>query len=320
MGNNKKYSKLIVTGSVAYDEIMVFPNEFKNFFQPDKLHQINVSFAVERLEKQIGGTGTNIAYNAHLLIGDKVQLFSAVGRDGDLFFEFLKKNKMNTSGILKDETLYTATGKVITDKLDNQIWGFYYGALEQASKIDLKKNIDSTTLIIVSANQEKAFLNFQNQAIKAGVDYIYDPGMALTWIKNNDLRSGVENAKYVVGNDYEISQLLKMLNLDKGFLKNKNIGLITTQGETGVCFQDGNTFLEVPGFKVDKVIDPTGAGDAWRAGFASGLIEGKPIIECLVQANALASFAVEKYGTVNHEPSRKELSDRISVIKKELEI
>lgn len=310
----KNYQTVIVTGTVAFDEILDFPKSFADFFQPDKLHQINVSFVVDRLEKQLGGTATNISYNLSLLSHKKIILLSSVGKDWLQFLEFFKKNKIDVSSIVIDKNLYTATGKVITDIKDNQIWGYYYGASEKAKEIDLGNYIDQSSLIIISANHPSAFLHFVEQAIRMRADYMLDPGMALTWIKDADLKKAVENCKWLVGNDYEISQVVKVLKTRVSTLVNQNIAVITTLGEEGVLYQDRAVRLKIPAFKLEKIVDPTGAGDAWRAGFIGGIVEGKTTEFCLKQANALASFAIQYYGTVNHRPAKQEILDRINTL------
>lgn len=312
---NQNYDRIIVCGSVAYDEIMDFPKQFVNYFDPTKLHQINVSFVVNRLEKQLGGTGTNIAYNLSLLSSKSVKLLAAVGRDGNDFIRFLQTNTLDTDGIIIDESLYTATGKVITDIKDNQIWGFYYGALEKAKNIDFRKHITQKSLVIVSATHPEAFVYFQNSAIQLKLDYLYDPGMTLTWIKKNDLIDGIINCCWLVGNDYEITHILQFTGLKIAELIKKNIAVITTMGEKGVKYQDKDDNFFVQAFLVKEVLDPTGAGDAWRAGFIAAIVEGYEIKEALKQGNALASFVVEKYGTVNHKPTREEIKDRVSYLK-----
>src|SRR3990167_2118494 len=180
---------------------MNFPGEFSKYIHPEKLHQINVSFALDRLEKQLGGTGTNIAYNSALLTKTNVMLLGSVGKDGKEFINFLDKNRVDTGEIIIDKKLYTATGKVITDQKNNQIWGFYYGASLRAKEISLKKYAGKNNLLVVSANHPKAFIHFQKEAIKYKINYLYDPGMALTWISDRDLKEGIRKAKYIVGND-----------------------------------------------------------------------------------------------------------------------
>lgn len=138
--------------------------------------------------------------------------------------------------------------------------------------------------------------------------------MALTWIKNEDLKRAVENSRWLVGNDYEISKIVKVLNTSIQILVDQNISVITTLGEEGVLYQDKVQQIKIPAFRLKKIVDPTGAGDAWRGGFIGGVIEDKDTRFCLKQANALASFAIAYYGTVNHRPTYQEILDRINKI------
>lgn len=316
MKNKSSYSKVLVTGSVAFDEIMDFPQVFSDFIDPTKLHQLNISFVVDRLEKQIGGIGINIAYNLRLMLGASkdIMLLSSIGRDGDEFIRWLKKNKLSTKGIIVDKKLYTGVGKVMTDKKDNQIWSYYYGAMESAKKINLSKLANRETVLIISATHPDAFLNFQKQAIDLKMDYLYDPGMTLSWIKPQDLKEGVLNCRWLVGNDYEMGRILGIIQMDIIELSKKGIKIITTLGDQGVSYLDEENNLTVPAYKSDKIVDPTGAGDAWRAGFASGIMQGLTVRESLKLGNALASFAVEKYGTVNHKPTRKSVLQRAKTL------
>ncbi len=310
------YSSVIVTGTMAYDEIMDFPGKFVDYFHPEKLHQINISFVVSRLEKELGGTATNIAYNLFLAtqsLQKKITItpIASVGKDGQKLIDFFRKNNISTKGILRDRRLYTATGKVITDKKDNQIWGYYYGASKSATKINSKEFSNSKSVWIISANHPDAFLHFQNQVIINNNTYIYDPGMSLTWIKDKDLKQGVMNAQYLVGNDYEIAMIIKRLNISINQLIDTGINAITTLGEKGVRYESKSEKLEVKSYQVKKIIDPTGAGDAWRGGFIAGIVCRLPIKTCLKLGNVMASFAIEMYGTVNHRPTTKEIAKRL---------
>lgn len=299
----KKNIQIYVSGSLAYDDIMDFPDYFKNFLQPDNLHQINVSFAVERLEKQLGGTATNIAYNLSLLVKKNVAVHGAVGKDHGALTAFLKARRINTSLLYVDKQLYTSTGKVITDKADNQIWGYYYGAGKSADKKRLPKTVSGNDIVILSANHPNGFLGIQNQVIEKNLRYMYDPGMSLTWITDTDLLKGVSQATWIVGNDYEMNSILKRLKTTEQKLVGSGKIVITTLGEKGVRYHDPEHIITVTGYKLKKVVDPTGAGDAWRGGFVAGLAQGISVTASLKLGNALASFAVESYGTVNHKPS-----------------
>lgn len=308
------YDHVVVAGSVAYDEIMDFPGRFVDYLDKKKLHQINVSFVVDRLEKQLGGIATNISYNLRLLTEIKLSVVSAIGKDGDNFIDFFKKNRIETSMIVTDKKKYTAVGKVITDKADNQIWGYYYGPLDQAAKIDFKTGSYSNILYILSATAKKAFLSHQIKLIAQKSPYLYDPGMTLTWINRNELKEGVMHCQWLVGNDYEVAQILKKINVEKTLLLEKGIAIITTLGQRGVLYESASETIAIPAFTVKRIIDPTGAGDAFRGGFVAGIVENKTIRQSLIQANALASFAVESYGTVNHRPEKRMIAERIERI------
>jgi adenosine kinase len=304
---------ILVTGSISFDEIMDFPGKFVDYLHPEKLHQINVSFAVSRLEKELGGTATNISYNASLIF-NRVIILGAIGKDGREFVDFFRKNKIDASRTVFDKKLYTATGKVITDKKDNQIWGFYYGASEKANEISIKKYYKKDLLMVVSANHPKAFLHFQSEAIKYKVPYLYDPGMSLTWIKDKDLKEGILHCQYLIGNDYEIAMILKRLNYSIKKLTNYGLRIITTLGENGVRYEDKDQNIFIKAVKLKNVTDPTGAGDAWRGGFIAGLAIGLNLKECLKLGNVIASFAVEKYGTVNHKPTKEQIEKRLKTL------
>lgn len=310
----KKYSSVIVTGSVAYDEIMDFPGRFADHFHPEKLHQINVSFVVDKLNKQLGGIATNIAYNLSLATKAPVKVLAAVGHDGQTFLDFFQKNGITTDGIVTDKDLFTASGKVMTDTRDNQIWAYYYGASAKGKDIDLKKYSDKKSLVIISAVHADSFLHFQKQVIELHLPYLYDPGMSLTWISDKDLQQGVMNCRWLVGNDYEIAQIIKRIGKTINELTDYGLRIITTLGEGGVAYQSKNESYRVAGYKVRDVVDPTGAGDAWRGGFIAGIVNGLSIVDSLKLGNALASFAVEQYGTVNHRPTMKQIRERAHVL------
>ncbi|CAN5239286.1 carbohydrate kinase family protein [soil metagenome] len=303
------HTSIIVTGSIAYDDIMVFPGHFKDHFHPEKLHQINISFAVDSLIKHIGGTGTNISYNVRRYTDKKTYLIGAMGQDHETITRFCEKNNIDYSGSYIDAELYCSTGKVITDISDNQIWGFYYGAAAKGNLIDFAPYTKGA-FGIISANHSNAFLHAQQYFIKHSIPYLYDPGMSLTWISDEDLKVGIEHAQILVGNDYEIAQMTRRLKTSVADFVTKGVAVITTLGAEGVKYEDGNQTYEVSGFNVKKIVDPTGAGDAWRGGFVAARVEGKEILESLQIANALASFAVEHAGTANHLPSKKEIEAR----------
>lgn len=309
-------SKVIVTGAIAYDDIMNFPGVFGDYIKSDKIHQLNVSFVVDKLEKQIGGTATNIAYNLNLLSKGSAYIVAAVGKDSETILSWLNDQKMPADGIVVDDSLFTASGKAITDKNDNQIWGFYYGASAVSKDIDPRKHIEKGDAMIISANHVDSFEHFQTYAIENDIEYLYDPGMVLTSIHADVLKEGVKHCTWLVANDYEMSRVYEITGFTADELIESGVHIITTLGSKGVHYADKKTVLEVPGYTIDNPTDPTGAGDAWRGGFFAGVRSGLSTEESLIQGNALASFAVEKYGTINHKPSPGELSERKAFVKK----
>ncbi|MCR4329289.1 MAG: PfkB family carbohydrate kinase [Candidatus Roizmanbacteria bacterium] len=304
-----------MTGSISYDTIMHFPSRFKSVIDPRHLDKLNTSFVANKMEKRFGGTATNVAYNLSFLCPEKVTILGAVGKDGAELLQFYKKHRLSTTHILRDTTLYSANGTVVTDLDGNQVWNFYYGASEKSSSISLKPCIDAHSLVVILANHPKSFLHFQNEAVALHVDYLYDSGMSLSWLTDTDLKRGVLNARYVSGNEYEVTQILKRLNTTAQALVHKGIALITTLGARGARYQDKNNTYTIPAYSVKKVVDPSGGGDAWRAGFLAGIAQNISIEESIIQANALASFAVEVYGAANHAPTHDMILRRIATIR-----
>ncbi|MFW5703430.1 MAG: carbohydrate kinase family protein [Patescibacteria group bacterium] len=313
--SEKSYQDIVITGSMSYDIIMDFPSRFQEHLQPDMLHQLNVSFVVDKLDKQFGGTATNIAYTLGILGHPSIKILSSVGKDGEALILFLKDAGVDISAVLTDTEIYSATGQVITDRDNNQIWGFYYGACANAVHIETAQHADQNSIFVISANHPDAFRHFQKQAIEIGLDYLYDPGMTLAWNTGEGLRAGVEHCRWLVGNDYEISWTLRLLNTTAEELNQKGVIVITTLGDHGVRYQDGDEQYEVPSYHPKDVLDPTGAGDAWRSGFLFGVIQKRPVLDCLLLGNAAASFAVEKYGTVNHTPSLHNIEMRANELR-----
>ncbi len=320
--NNKrlelKYGSIIITGSLSWDVIMDYPKRFVDQLAPDKLHQLNISFVVDRLEKQLGGIAANIAYAASQYlrtttgeITPEVRVLGGLGKDGAEHLRFFRKNRIDTRGIIRDKRLYCSTGTVITDKTDNQIWGYYYGASIRGKDVDCRKYVNKDSLMIISATHPEALLSFQAFAVKHRIPYLYDVGMSLSWIADKDLEEGVRHCRYLIGNDYEIAMILKRIGKRAADLNAMGVAVITTLGAQGVRYEDGKHNITVPAYAAADVTDPTGAGDAWRGGFMSAISMGCSIPEALKTGNATASFAIEHYGTVSYTMPKGELKKRL---------
>lgn len=310
----KSYSNLIVTGSLAFDEIMDFRGKFQDHFHPERLHQINVSFVVEKLKRQIGGIAANIAYSSSLSADIDIDVISAVGKDGGQIIEFLQSQGVGVSGIIRNENDFTAVGKVMTDLSDNQIWAFYFGALASSGDLNLS-HVNQKSLVVLSPTHEHSFLQVQKYVIKNNIPYVYDPGMALTWITDTDLKEGASHCTYLIGNDYEIAQIEKRFRGPvRAMLPEKSV-IITTLGGEGAKYESSDKTISAGVYPNTKIVDPTGAGDAFRGGFFGAVVKGDSVENALKRASAVASFAVETYGTVSHEPSKEQIFDRAREIK-----
>lgn len=300
---------VVVTGSLAFDHIMNLPGVFSDYIMPDKIHQLNVSFLVDTLRKEFGGTGGNIAYNLALL-GIKAELVAAIGSDGDEYISWLVKNKVGTQRVKKFSDVLTACGFVITDRKDNQIWNFYGGAMRKALELSLQSIKVDPKLVVIAPNDPQAMIAYAKECQKRNWDYLFDPAFYIPVLANEDLNLAVIRAKIVIGNDYEIALLKRKIG--PHFAKaswGKQIW-ITTLGDKGSVIKQGKKEWQIPAAKVKSVVDPTGAGDAYRAGFVAGYLQGLTLKICGRMGAVCAAYTVEKYGTQTHKFSRKEFKQR----------
>lgn len=276
---------------------MDFPGAFGDHILPHQIHKINLSFIVNKFARRRGGTAGNMSYSLGLL-GTPHILLAAAGKDFRDYKEVFKKIKINTSQVAIFKDLYTATGFAMTDKNNNQIWGYFYGATDESKKLVLKDIATKNDLVIVGPAGAVGSMSMVNQCIALGIPYIFDPGFILTQVSDEDLEKGVKHASYIIGNDYELDLIKQRVKNWKKIFSGKTI--ITTLGEKGACIEsDDKTYIIKPA-KVKKVIDPTGAGDAWRSGFLAGLEKGFTLQICGQMGSIAASYAIEKYGTQEH--------------------
>lgn len=297
----------IITGTLAYDYIMDFPDKFGDHILPEQIHKINLSFVVDKFAKRRGGTAGNVAYSLALLKTPHL-LFSYAGMDFDEYKKEFEKLGIDLSGVKIDTTEYTSTGFAMTDKNDNQIWGYFYGASNRISALKLKTIASACDLVLIGPSGADGSMSFVKQCIKLNIPYMFDPGFILTQVSNADLSVGVSNAKYLIGNDYEIDLIgHRLKNWEK--IANGRI-VIRTLGSKGTeIFDHGKKYNVKPAF-VKNVIDPTGAGDAWRSGFIAGLEKQFDLVTCARMGSVAASFAVEAYGTQEHTYTISQFKDR----------
>lgn len=301
--------KVIVTGSVSFDQVMSMPGRFKDYLMPDKLHILNVSFLMDTFSKEMGGTAGNQAYSLALL-GYKPILAATVGKDFNEYREHLKKTGVNLTYVKSFNNEITASGFAMTDKNNNQIWGFYSGAMKQAKNLSLKPVINQDDFVLITPNDPQAMENYINECAAAKCRFLFDPAFQTPRLKLASLKKGVMKAAVLIGNDYEISLLRKRLKLTKSQILKSGIILITTYGAKGSMIEKGFTAIKIPPAKPKSSGDPTGAGDAYRAGFTAGYLKNLPLAVCGRIGALAAVYTVEKFGTQTHKFSLTEFKKR----------
>ncbi|OGY47284.1 MAG: hypothetical protein A3J62_02625 [Candidatus Buchananbacteria bacterium RIFCSPHIGHO2_02_FULL_38_8] len=314
--------KILVSGSIAYDRIMDFPGFFKDNILPQKIHILNVSFLVKNLRESFGGTAGNIAYNLALL-GERPTILANVGaKDFSPYKKWLKNHKIDLSQVRILPGQQTASAYIITDQADNQITGFFPGAMQIANRKSLIAN-RSYGLAIVSPQNHMDMVRLPVVFKQKKIPYIFDPGQQVSSLSGVQLKSAITGSKVLVGNDYEINLVSKKTNWSVSQLVKKTEILVTTLGNKGSIIRqrDPSARLRVspsPSFRTYKIppakpkntSDPTGAGDAYRAGFIKGLLEGWPMAKVGRFAGLVAVYTVEKYGTQTHRFNWTDLEKR----------
>jgi adenosine kinase len=300
-------SKILVSGSLAYDRIMDFDGLFAEHFLPEKLHAINLSFQVRTVAENFGGCSGNIAYNLRLL-GEEPRIIAVAGNDFARYAEYLRSFGIDTSSIRIDGRSPTSAAFIMTDKADNQIAAFSMGAGEIAYQP--LPDTKGAAHAIVSAGNTDDVRALPAHYRGAKVPYCYDPGQAIPALSAEDLRDGIEGAAALFGNDYEIELVMRKTGWGIEELAARTSFVVTTLGEHGSRVRSGKDEIEVPAVSVQNAVDPTGAGDAYRAGFLKGIVMGLSLAQCARLGSAVASYAVEVHGTQNHHFTLPELAAR----------
>lgn len=290
---------IVVTGSVAYDHIMDFPGHFKDHILPDRVHMLSVSFLVDSLRKVRGGCAANIAYNLTLL-GERPKMVATVGDDFADYRAWLEERGVDTGGTRVIPGEFTASCFITTDRDNNQITGFYTGAMRQAGSVSLRETADGARVAIISPNDPAAMASYVRECRDLAIPYVYDPGQQIIRLSADDLREGVQGARCVVGNDYEMAMIEEKTGLTPEAMLHHAETVIVTRGEQGSTIMQRTGAVDIPPAASGAVCDPTGAGDAYRAGLLRGMVRGERPERYGRVASLAATYAVESYGTQNH--------------------
>ena len=299
----------LICGSMAWDTIMVFKDRFSNHILPDKIHRLNVSFLVPGLRREFGGCAGNIAYNLKLL-GDTGYPMATVGRDFGPYGEWLAKTGVPADHIKVIESEHTAQAFITTDLDDNQITAFHPGAMQQshANKVSDAKDV---AIGIVAPDGRDGMIQHAEQFAAAGIPFIFDPGQGLPMFGGADIERFVDQATWVAVNDYEWELVQQKTGWTARDVTQRVQALIVTRGAQGSVIYTPEGEITVPCAKARAVVDPTGCGDAYRAGLLHGLMHGLDWQATGRIASLLGAIKIESLGTQNHRFTQAEFQARL---------
>jgi adenosine kinase len=298
----------LICGSVAYDNIMVFKGRFQDQILPDQIHVLNVSFLVPALRREFGGCAANIAYNLRLL-GDAGYPMATVGRDFAPYRDWLRARGVPLDHVRELEDSWTAVGYITTDLADNQITAFHPGAMEQAH-LNVVPAGGAFRWGMVSPDGRQAMLDHAEQFAAAGIPFIFDPGQGLPMFDAAELARFIELADVVAVNDYEGKMLSQRTGLDEAGIAARVRAYIITRGAEGSVIIAGGERLEIPAATPEAVVDPTGCGDAYRAGILHGLLHDADWPTTGRIASLMGAIKVGSPGTQNHSFAAGSFSGR----------
>jgi adenosine kinase len=302
--------KALICGSVAFDTIMVFEDRFKNHILPDKIHMLNVSFLVPQMRREYGGCAGNIAYNLKLL-GDVGYPMATVGRDFGLYADWMRKTGVPADYVQVIESEHTAQGFVTTDLDNNQIWAFHPGAMQKShlNTVPVRSDI---AIGIVAPDGRAGMIQHANQFSEAGIPFIFDPGQGLPMFDGKDLKRFVEQATWVAVNDYEWQMIQQKTGWTESDVTQLAEALIVTRGPEGSVIHTKGGPIEIPCARPGAVVDPTGCGDAYRAGLIHGLLHGLDWKATGRIASLMGAIKIEALGTQNHKFTPAEFKQRLA--------
>ena len=289
----------VVSASIAYDYIMGFGGSFADHIIPEKAHVISVSFLVDSLRRQRGGVAGNICYTLALL-GEPSYLVGAVGHDFGPYRAAFEALGIDMENVIQDDSVLTASAFMMADLKSNQIASFYPGPGSRAASIDLTELGNACRFGLVGPTDPEVMRLHTRQLGSTSCKLIFDPAFQIIIFSADDLREGIDAAWCVVGNDYEFAMIERKTGLTVADIAAKKELVVVTYGESGSDFISGGKTTHVPAAHVRQVIDPTGAGDAFRGGLLRGLVLDLPLDITGRIANLAAVYAVEQTGTQEH--------------------
>ena len=303
--------KLIVTGSIAFDYLMFFPGKFTEHLLPEHMQRVSLSFLVDTMDKRRGGCAPNIAYTLALL-GERAGLMATAGQDFGDYGAWLAATGVDTSRVKVVGDKFTASFFCSTDEANNQIASFYTGAMANAGELSFRTEdgLAADGLVIISPNDPGAMVQYAEELSTMGVKYIWDPGQQCARMDGAQLKDGITGAHIVICNDYEFEIIRQKTAMSESDVLAAAGSLIITRGEHGSSVYAGDTRVDVPAVPPNRVVDPTGVGDAFRGGLMKGIAQGRPLPVCAQMGSVAATWALEHLGGMSHAYTWQEFAER----------
>jgi len=297
----------LICGSIAFDTIMVFQDQFKNHILPDQIHKLSVAFFVPEMRKEFGGTAGNIAYNLQLLEGEPL-IMATVGEDFGNYQTWMDENKLSNQHIKTIPNTFTAQAFITTDLDDNQITAFHPGAMMEShqNSINDAKDID---VAIIAPDGRDGMFQHAKECFDAKIPFMFDPGQGLPMFNGEELMNFIDMATYLAVNDYEAQVLQDKTGLTLDQIAVKVDALIVTLGAEGSHIYAAGQRHVIPSVKPTAVVDPTGCGDAYRAGLLYGIVRKWDWPTCGRLAATMGAIKIASRGGQNHKPSRENIED-----------
>jgi adenosine kinase len=289
---------IVVTGSIAFDYLMSFPGKFTEHLMPEHVQRVSLSFLVDTMDKRRGGCGPNIAYTLALL-GERPRLMGTAGQDFGEYRQWLEAAGVDTSLVAQVPGKFTASFFCSTDQDNNQIASFYTGAMSNAGELSFR-DAGRCDLAIISPNDPGAMLQYAEECRTLNIPFIFDPGQQCARMSGSELADGIGGATWVICNDYEFELIRQKTGLQEREIASGANALIVTKGEHGCSILTASGQIDVPAVEPHRIEDPTGVGDAFRAGLMKGLSMGAELKVCAQLGSVAATYALEHLGGSNH--------------------
>ena len=299
--------RTLICGSIAYDNIMVFPDHFKNHILPEKIHVLNVAFLVPEMRREFGGCAGNIAYNLKMLGGEPVMM-ATVGDDYAPYAARFEQLRLTQQHVQHIPETFTAQAFITTDLADNQITAFHPGAMN-FSHLNSVKDTSDIRLGIIAPDGRDGMMQHAREFHEAGIPFVFDPGQGLPMYNGEELLDFIDKADYIAVNDYEGQMLQDRTGRSLESLANQSKALIITLGAQGsIIYADGKK-IEIPCVKPKDIVDPTGCGDAYRAGLLYGIVNNLDWQTTGQLGSLMGSLKIAQKGGQNHRFSRDEIGE-----------